>query len=156
MVGSELNILTENLSPPRTDSPTRNDGASRSAAAATTDDPDCLRLQDSRVLFSSDDDGDDSDSDVAPKRRRRSDPESPGKTGAGSSKSSAQKSFEKIVDSLPENLRANWTYLRQRRICFRQLEFGECPYKDKYVSRLTIYKYVSHQEGFSKPRRSLL
>ena len=38
-------------------------------SAATTDDADCLRLQDSRVLFPSDDDDDSSDSYVAPRRK---------------------------------------------------------------------------------------
>ena len=107
----------------------------RSAAAITTDDPDCLRLQDSSVLFSSEEENDDDD-DVAPKRRRKpSDQET--------ASVSAQKTFERIVDSLPENLRANWTWLRQRRVCFRQLELGHCKYKDKYVSRLTANNCVS-------------
>ena len=51
-----------------------------SAAATTTDDPDCLRLQDSRVLFSSADGDSASDSDAAPRRRRRSDPEASAST----------------------------------------------------------------------------
>ena len=131
----------------RTENGGSNSATSTSAAAFTTDDPDCLRLQDSRVLFSSSDDDDDDD-DVAPGRRRRSDTEMAGNSNANAS-SVAQRSFERIVDSLPENLRTNWTWLRQRRVCFRQLEFGHCKYKDKYVCRLTVYKYVSLQEWLS-------
>ena len=109
--------------------------AHRSANAITTDDPDCLRLQDSSVLFSSEEEND--DDDVAPKRRRKS-------SDQETASVSAQRTFERIVDSLPENLRANWTWLRQRRVCFRQLELGHCKYKDKYVSRLTASKCVSN------------
>ena len=134
----EQRAAAEDLNVTGTESPPGSGGnvsaATRSAAATTTDDPDCLRLQESRVLFSSSDDNDDDD-DTAPRRRKRSDPD------MASSSSVAQRSFEKIVDSLPENLRANWTWLRQRRVCFRQLELGHCKYKDKYVSRLTTYKY---------------
>ena len=108
----------------------------RSAAAITTDDPDCLRLQDSSVLFSSEEEEKHDDDDVAPKRRRKS-------SDQETASVSAQKTFERIVDSLPENLRANWSWLRQRRVCFRQLELGHCKYKDKYVSRLTASKCVS-------------
>ena len=107
----------------------------RSAAAITPDDPDCLRLQDSSVLFSSEEEKHDDD-DVAPKRRRKS-------SDQETASVSAQKTFERIVDSLPENLRAIWSWLRQRRVCFRQLELGHCKYKDKYVSRLTASKCVS-------------